>query len=200
MKMLNIPLTDLKNVMAQMTTESGGNVNAVNRTDSNAKAGHPSTGIFQLIASTFDAYAGPYRNTGPFMNGVSINPMAQSYAALNYAIHAYGMKNLSSVLGHGHGYSAGGVLPEKVIGQGTTSGSLYSFGSGEYAGPLGMSPAAANASGPTQQGMTQSQGMNLLTLIQQQNALLKQLPYALSNATRSGAAKGANHGAFGAQG
>lgn len=37
--------------------ESGGNPNAVNNWDSNAKAGHPSAGLMQMIKSTFLAHA-----------------------------------------------------------------------------------------------------------------------------------------------
>jgi SLT domain-containing protein len=37
--------------------ESGGNPRAINLTDSNAKAGHPSKGIMQTIDSTFNAYS-----------------------------------------------------------------------------------------------------------------------------------------------
>jgi hypothetical protein len=40
-------------------SESGGNQAAVNTTDSNAKAGHPSAGLMQFIESTFNAYAKP---------------------------------------------------------------------------------------------------------------------------------------------
>jgi cell wall-associated NlpC family hydrolase/SLT domain-containing protein len=37
--------------------ESSGNPHAINRTDSNARAGHPSKGIMQTIDSTFNAYS-----------------------------------------------------------------------------------------------------------------------------------------------
>jgi SLT domain-containing protein len=194
MTMLGIPMGDLASILAQMTTESNGVANAVNHWDSNAKAGHPSTGLMQVIAGTFAEYAGPFRNIGPFENGVSINPLANIYAGLNYAVHAYGLNNLSSVLGHGHGYSAGGVLPEKVIGQGMTSGGLYSFGSGEHVSPLGT----ASTSGPQQQGATQTQMMMLIQLIQAQNKLMQQAPSQTARNMRAGAAAGANHGAYAA--
>jgi hypothetical protein len=197
MTMLGIPMADLSAILRQMSSESGGNPLAVNHWDSNAKAGHPSTGLLQVIAGTYAQYAGPFRNTGPFENGVSINPLANIYAGLNYAVHAYGLNNLTNVLGHGHGYAAGGVLPEKVIGTGMTSGGLYSFGSGEHVSPFG---AQGTATGPTQQPMTQTQGMNLLSMIAQQNKLLQGLPQALNTASRAGAARGANHGAYAAGG
>jgi SLT domain-containing protein len=94
-----------------MATESGGNPTIVNKWDSNWLAGHPSVGLMQVIAGTFGAYAGPYRNVGPFEYGVSVNPMANIYAGINYAIHRYGNPGWLSVLGHGHGYDQGGWLP-----------------------------------------------------------------------------------------
>jgi hypothetical protein len=110
LKMLGQPASALGTVLSQMTTESGGNATAVNRTDSNWIAGHPSVGLLQVIAGTFASYAGRYRNVGPFEYGVSINPFANIYAGLNYAIHRYGA-GWQSVLGHGHGYDTGGWLP-----------------------------------------------------------------------------------------
>jgi hypothetical protein len=107
LKMLKQPAGDLNTVLAQMTTESGGNEDAVNRTDINWIEGHPSVGLMQVIGPTFDTYAGPYRDVGPFLYGVSTNPLANIYAGLNYATHRYG-EGWTEVLGHGHGYYSGG--------------------------------------------------------------------------------------------
>ena len=63
----------------------------------------------QVIGPTFAAYAGPFRNVGPFMYGVSVNPFANIFAGVNYAIHRYGSA-WTSVLGHGHGYDDGGWM------------------------------------------------------------------------------------------
>lgn len=108
--MLGQPSSDLGVVLRQMTTESGGNPWIVNRSDSNWFAGHPSVGLMQVIAGTFAKYAGPFRRTGPFEYGVSVNPLANIFAGLNYATHAYGA-GWTSVLGQGHGYDRGGYLP-----------------------------------------------------------------------------------------
>lgn len=108
--MLGLPGADLGVVLSQMGTESGGNPSIVNRWDSNWLAGTPSVGLMQVIGPTFAAYAGPFRRTGPFEYGVSVNPLANIYAGLNYALHRYGA-GWTSVLGHGHGYDAGGWLP-----------------------------------------------------------------------------------------
>lgn len=111
LKAFGLPASLLSNWLRQIATESGGQLNAVNRTDSNAAAGHPSVGLLQIIPGTFAAYAGPYRNTPPLVNygggTVSENPMAQIYAAINYARSVYGGAAMASVIGQGHGYAAG---------------------------------------------------------------------------------------------
>jgi TP901 family phage tail tape measure protein len=107
--MLGQPAGDLGTVLSQMTTESGGNPVIVNRSDSNWAAGTPSVGLMQVIGPTFAANAGPFRDIGPFEYGVSVNPLANIYAGLNYAIRRYGA-SWTSVLGHGHGYAGGGLV------------------------------------------------------------------------------------------
>jgi hypothetical protein len=104
-------LTDA--VLYQMQTESGGNPTIVNRTDSNWFAGHPSVGLMQVIRGTFQAYAGRYRNVGPFEYGVSVNPLANVYAAIKYAQANYGpgLRNAYGGIGSGHGYALGGIVP-----------------------------------------------------------------------------------------
>lgn len=127
-------------VLYQMLTESGGNPNAVNLTDSNAAAGHPSVGLMQVIRGTFDAYAGKYVGTGPFAYGVSENPMANIYAALNYGKHnGRGFGTGPGQIGSGHGYAAGtgGAAAgwAKVGEQGTE---LVRFHGGEEVLPASM--------------------------------------------------------------
>jgi hypothetical protein len=104
MGMLGISPGLLGVVMSQMNTESGGNPGSINLTDSNAAAGHPSQGLMQVIPGTFAAYAGPFRGRG------ILDPLANIYAALNYAKHRYGPG--LSALGHGHGYASGGLIME----------------------------------------------------------------------------------------
>ena len=64
--------------------ESSGNPNAVNLTDSNAKAGHPSQGLMQLIPGTFARY----RN--PALPDVITNPIANIVAGIDYILGRYG--------------------------------------------------------------------------------------------------------------
>ena len=114
--------------LRRMNQESGGNPNIVNRWDSNWKAGHPSVGLMQVIGPTFRSYAGKLKNTGPFLYGVSVNPLANVYASMRYALSRYG--SLTSAYGRAGGYR-----------NGTTSaaGGMHLFGE---AGPeMGFSPA-----------------------------------------------------------
>ena len=107
--------------LRRMNQESGGNPRAVNLWDSNAKAGYPSTGLMQVIRPTFRAYAGKYRNTGPFMYGVSVDPMANIYASMRYALKTYG--SLSRAYNRPGGYARGGLIGGGVrIGRGLPRG------------------------------------------------------------------------------
>ncbi|MEU3349006.1 transglycosylase SLT domain-containing protein [Streptomyces sp. NPDC006700] len=64
--------------------ESGGNPNAQNNWDINARKGTPSKGLLQVIAPTFNAYhvAGTAHSL--------TDPVANITAAANYAAHRYG--------------------------------------------------------------------------------------------------------------
>lgn len=91
--------------LRRMNQESGGNPKAVNKWDSNWKAGYPSVGLMQVIRPTFQSNAGKYRNTGPFMYGVSIAPIANLYASMRYALRAYG--SLPRAYNRAGGYANG---------------------------------------------------------------------------------------------
>lgn len=91
--------------LKRMNQESGGNPNIVNKWDSNWKRGTPSVGLMQVIGPTFQHYAGRYRKTGPFLYGVSVNPAANIYASMKYALAAYG--SLASAYGRAGGYRLG---------------------------------------------------------------------------------------------
>jgi hypothetical protein len=97
----------LGRVLFQMQTESGGNPNAINLGDINARMGDPSRGLMQTIGSTFAAYHWPGTSWNIF------NPFANIAAALNYARHVYGPSLMSGGMGigSGHGYDHGGFLP-----------------------------------------------------------------------------------------
>jgi phage-related protein len=107
--------TSLANTtLRRMNQESGGDPNIVNRWDSNWKAGHPSVGLMQVIGPTFRAHAGRFRNKGPFSYGVSVDPLANVYASMRYALSAYG--SLSRAYNRPGGYDSGGWLGPGQIG------------------------------------------------------------------------------------
>lgn len=91
-----------------MNQESGGNPKAVNRNDINWINGTPSVGLMQVIEPTFNAYAGKYRKTGPKLYGVSVDPMANIYASMRYALSRYG--SLSAAYNRIGGYAQGGIV------------------------------------------------------------------------------------------
>jgi TP901 family phage tail tape measure protein len=99
------PLSLLGITLRRMNQESGGNPTIVNKWDSNWQRGTPSVGLMQVIGPTFRRYAGPYRNTGPFEYGVSVNPAANIYASAKYALSAYG--SLARAYGRAGGYEVG---------------------------------------------------------------------------------------------
>jgi SLT domain-containing protein len=70
--------------------ESGGNPNAINNWDSNAKAGHPSMGLMQTIGPTFNAYALPGHKD-------IWNPVDNAIAAIRYIQARY--RSVSNVPG-----------------------------------------------------------------------------------------------------
>ncbi|WP_316740452.1 phage tail tape measure protein [Streptomyces sp. MK7] len=68
-----------------ITRESGWNPKAINRWDSNAKAGHPSQGLAQTIPGTFNAYVPrSLRSRG------ILDPVANVAAAARYIVARYG--------------------------------------------------------------------------------------------------------------
>ena len=115
---LHLPLSLTANWLRQIQTEWGGNLNSDDTTDINAQLGHPSVGLLELIPATFAAYAGPYLHTPPLVNRgggpVSEDPMAQIYAAIHYANAVYHGAAMDQIIGRGHGYDQGGLLPPGV--------------------------------------------------------------------------------------
>jgi SLT domain-containing protein/phage-related protein len=99
------PLSLTNTTLRRMNQESGGNPRAVNKWDINWQRGYPSVGLMQVIRPTFQAHAGRFRKTGPFMYGTSINPLANVYASMRYALSAYG--SLSRAYNRPGGYALG---------------------------------------------------------------------------------------------
>lgn len=107
--------------------ESGGNPNAINLTDSNAQAGHPSQGIMQTIPSTFAAYALPGHTN-------ILDPISNIIAGIRYIMSRYGtvfnVPGIKSMASGGPyiGYANGGLISEPIMGFGLRSGTRYAFG------------------------------------------------------------------------
>jgi SLT domain-containing protein len=181
------PQSLLNQVLFQISTESSGNPSAINLWDSNAKAGHPSQGLLQVIPSTFKSFHWP---------GTSSNiddPMANIAAAINYAKHKYGDRLMTNGmgLGSGRGYALGGIIPEPVFGIGA-SGKRYSFGE---RGPErilpGTTPNGGGAGGP---GMTTYQANTMLQLLGQLVTINRQQPQQMAQAQSRGAGHSAMSG------
>lgn len=95
-----LPLSLAPNVLKQMQSESSGDPNAINRTDSNAQAGHPSQGLLQTIPSTFQQYHLPGDS-----NSIT-DPQANVDSAIGYAKSRYGPTLMDS-RGNGMGSMRG---------------------------------------------------------------------------------------------
>lgn len=89
---------NLDRLLMQMQTESGGNPNAINNWDINAKNGTPSKGLMQVIDPTFRAYAYPGYDKNIY------DPLSNILAAIRYTLSRYG--SLANGW-KGHGYSEG---------------------------------------------------------------------------------------------
>lgn len=89
---------NLTRMLYQMQTESGGNPNAINNWDINAKNGIPSKGLMQVIDPTFRSYAYPGYDKNIY------DPLSNMLAAIRYTVSRYG----SLAKGwRGHGYASG---------------------------------------------------------------------------------------------
>ncbi|GAA5078567.1 hypothetical protein [Streptomyces similanensis] len=106
LKEVGQPAGLLNSTLRRMQQESGGNPTIVNKWDSNWQAGHPSVGLMQVIGPTFRSYAGKYLKRGPFLYGTSVDPLANVYSSMRYAMAAYG--SLSRAYDRPGGYAKGG--------------------------------------------------------------------------------------------
>nr|MDH3077263.1 phage tail tape measure protein [Bacillus velezensis] len=105
-----VPFSWIPGLITVAMKESGGNPNAINLTDSNARAGNPSRGLMQTIPSTFSSNAFPGHNN-------ILNPVDNILAAINYIKGRYGdisnHPGLKSMARGGPyvGYAKGGTSP-----------------------------------------------------------------------------------------
>lgn len=90
----------------QMRTESGGNPNAINNWDINARNGDPSRGLMQVIGSTFRAHAVSGHNSNIY------DPLSNILASLRYATSRYGSLDRAY---RGVGYANGGLVEKEGL-------------------------------------------------------------------------------------
>lgn len=135
MAMAGLPASFLPLLLQRMNVESGGNPNAINLWDSNAKRGTPSIGLMQTIGPTFDAYAGPLRGLG------ITNPLANIYAAIKYSLARYGIGGIPRAWGGRGGYALGtpSAMPGWAL-VGERGPEWMRFRGGETVLPNGRSP------------------------------------------------------------
>lgn len=98
-----------------ITRESGWNPTAINLTDSNAAAGHPSQGLMQTIPSTFAEYS---------LGGSITDPLSNIVAGIRYIVAQYGsISNVQQANANlpPKGYDNGGpLLPGMTLANNTT--------------------------------------------------------------------------------
>ena len=101
-----------------ITRESGWNPSAINLTDSNAAAGHPSQGLMQTIPSTFAAYG---------LGGSITDPVSNIVAGIRYIMARYGgIQNVQQANANmsPKGYDTGGPLPRGLTLVNNTTGTM----------------------------------------------------------------------------
>lgn len=82
-------------MVKQIGSESSGDPGAVNNSDSNAIAGHPSQGLLQFIPSTFQSHN--------ISGGSFMDPQSQMAAFMDYVYKTYGTGGSNSTGGGGQG-------------------------------------------------------------------------------------------------
>lgn len=110
LSILHLPASWLGPTLTLIARESGGNPNAINLWDINARRGDPSRGLMQTIGSTFAAHRLP---------GLSSNiydPLSNIVAGLRYILSRYGtiFRVQQAVGATPRGYDSGGYLPPGV--------------------------------------------------------------------------------------
>ncbi|MDA5537971.1 tape measure protein [Streptococcus thermophilus] len=95
-------------ILATIQKESGGNPNAQNNWDINARMGDPSIGLMQTIGRTFNAYKHPGHNN--IRNGYD-----NLLAAINYIKHRYGTSDAAFNYVATHGYANGGLVRKNGV-------------------------------------------------------------------------------------
>jgi len=123
-KYTSIPASWIPGLKTLISRESGGNPNAINLWDANAKAGHPSIGLMQVIKETFERY----RSRG--LPDSQYDPVANIVAGINYIKARYGsIFNVQQAdpSKPPKGYANGGILAPGDLGFNETRRPEYVF-------------------------------------------------------------------------
>ena len=152
----------ISKILATIQRESGGNPNAINLWDSNAKAGIPSKGLMQTIGPTFNAYK--LSGHGSIYNGYD-----NLLAAINYIKHRYGTSDAAFARVAASGYAQGGIIDREqmaLIGEGDHT--EFVVPNPSVAGPartyemIGRAAAYASQAGGGSGSVMNSNALNLV--------------------------------------
>lgn len=152
-------ISNLNALLMQMQHESGGNPNAINLWDSNAKKGIPSKGLMQVIDPTFRSYA-----MSPYDSNI-YDPLSNMVAAIRYTVSRYGSLYKGWTARGYKGYKNGGMPVNGEVYIANENG----FGS-EYIGRMGSNHVVAN-----NQQIVQSVSSGVERANDETNALLRQI-------------------------
>lgn len=110
--------------LSQIQSESNGdpNVTQSGYVDINTITGDLAMGLVQVIGATFAAFR------DPSLPNNRLDPLANLVAGMRYATARYGFGGQLGVIGHGHGYSGGGLVNGSTAFKNAIVPSLYDRG------------------------------------------------------------------------
>ncbi len=110
--------------LSQIQSESNGDPNVTQNgyVDINTITGDLAMGLVQVIGSTFAAFR------DPSLPNNRLDPLANLVAGMRYASSRYGVGGQLGVIGHGHGYSGGGLVNGSTSFKNAIIPSLYDRG------------------------------------------------------------------------
>lgn len=121
-----LPATDayVNAWLSQIQSESNGdpNVTQSGYVDINTITGDLAMGLVQVIGSTFAAFR------DPSLPNNRLDPLANLVAGMRYASARYGVGGQLGVIGHGHGYSGGGLVNGSTAFKNAIVPSIYDQG------------------------------------------------------------------------
>lgn len=129
--------------LRQIASESGGNPNIIQQIHDVNSGGNEARGLVQVIPPTFAAYALPGHHD--IFNGLD-NLMA----GIHYALSRYGLGSMLGVIGHGHGYSGGGLVAPPVFDSGGILAPGINVVDNRTGAPEHLVPAKGRADAPKQ--------------------------------------------------